>query len=57
MRCPFDVLEHEIGLARRRHAGVEEMRDVRMREPREDVAFAPEPLLARAADQRRRSAA
>ena len=52
MRLAVDVLEHEIRLAGRRDAGVDQMRDVRMAQPREDGAFAPEPLLAGAADQR-----
>ena len=47
-----DVLEDEIRLARRRHARIDEARDVRVRDPGEDVAFAPEPLLAGAAHQR-----
>ena len=46
-----DVLEHEVGLAERRDAGIEEVRDVRMAQPRQDAAFAPEALLAVAADQ------
>ena len=47
-----DVLEHEIRLAGRRDAGVDEVRDVRVGEPGEDGAFAPESLFAGAADQR-----
>ena len=47
-----DVFEDEIGLACWRHAGIDEVRDVRVGEPGEDVAFAPEPLFAGAADQR-----
>jgi hypothetical protein len=47
-----DVLEDEIGLAGWRHAGVDQVRDVRMGEPGEDVPFAPESLFAGAADQR-----
>ena len=35
-----------------RDAGVDQVRDVRMRQPGEDGAFAPEPLFAGAADQR-----
>ena len=31
-RLALDVLEHEVGLAGRRHAGVEELRDVRVGE-------------------------
>ena len=34
-----DVLEHEIRLARRRDAGVDQPRDVRMREPRQDACL------------------
>jgi hypothetical protein len=34
-----DVLEHQVGLAGRRHAGVDQPRDVRMSEPRENGAF------------------
>ena len=49
-----DVLEHEVRLAGARDAGVDEPGDVRMREPREDRAFALEALFAAA---RRRSAA
>ena len=49
---PLHVLEHEIRLTRRRHARVEEPGDVGMREPREDVAFALEPLLAGAPHER-----
>ena len=40
-----DMLEDEIGLAGWRHAGVDEVRDVRMGEPGEDGPFAPEPVL------------
>ena len=48
----FDVLEHQVGMTARRHAGVDEVRDVRMGEAREDVAFAAEPLFAGPAHQR-----
>ncbi len=48
-----DVFQHEERLAGRRDARIDEMRDVRMREPREDAAFAPEARFARAADERR----
>ena len=48
----LDVLEHEVRLAGGRDAGVDEARDVRMGEPREDRAFALEALFAGAADQR-----
>ena len=48
----FDVLEDEIRLSRRRHARVDEVGDVRMAEAGEDVAFAPESLLARPAHER-----
>ena len=47
-----DVLEHEIGLAGRRDAGIDEVRDVRVGQAGEDGAFATEALLARAADER-----
>ena len=47
------MLQHEERLAARRDAGIDEMRDVRMREPREDAAFAPEARFTRAADERR----
>ena len=45
-RLAVDVLEHEIRLAGRRHARIEQLRDVRMREPRQDAAFALESILA-----------
>ena len=48
-----DVLEHQVRLSGAGDAGVDQPRDVRMREPREDRAFALEALLAGAADQRR----
>ena len=47
-----DVLQHQKGLADRREAGVDEMRDVRVRQPREDVALSRETLFAGVADQR-----
>ena len=46
------VLEDEIRLARRRHPRIDEVRDVRVGEPGENVAFAPEPLFAGAPQQR-----
>ena len=46
------VLEDEIRLARRRHARIDEVRDVRVGEAGENVAFAPEPLFAGAPEQR-----
>ena len=46
------VLEDEIRLARSRHARIDEVRDVRVGEPGENVAFAPESLFAGAAHQR-----
>ena len=52
MRLAVDVLEHEIRLAGRRDAGVDEVRDARVAQPGEDGAFAREPLFAGAADQR-----
>ena len=51
----LDVLEHEIRLPAGGDAGVDQPRDVRVREAREDAAFAPEALLAVAADRARRS--
>ena len=48
----LDELEHQVGLARVGHAGVDQPGDVRMGEPREDGAFAPEALFTAAADQR-----
>src|SRR5256885_3349659 len=47
-RLAIDVLENQKRLARRCYAGVEETRDVRMREPREQHAFAREALFAAA---------
>ena len=41
-----DVLEHQVRLRRRRYAGVDEARDVRMAEPREQAALALESLFA-----------
>ena len=49
----LDVFEDEVGLARGRHPGVEQAGDVGIGEPREQVALAPEPLLAGAAEQAR----
>ena len=46
------VLEHEVRLARRRHSRIDEVRDVRVGEPGENVALAPEPLFAGAPQQR-----
>ncbi len=46
----IDVLEHEVGLAGRRHAGIDQVRDVRMPHARQDRTFAPEPLFAGSAD-------
>ena len=46
------VLEHEIRLASGGNAGVDEMCNARMAEPRQDVALAAEPLLSGAADER-----
>ena len=48
----LDELEHEVRLAGVRDAGVDQPGDVRMGEPREDGALAPEALFAAAADQR-----
>jgi hypothetical protein len=47
-----DVLENEIGLPGLRDARVDQMRDAWVSEPREERAFAPEPLFAGAIDQR-----
>ncbi len=44
-----DVLEHQVRLAVRRDAGVDQLRDVRVAQPGEDAALAPEALLAVAA--------
>ncbi len=52
-RLPVDVLEDDVRLARGRHAGVDQARDVRVGEPREDRALAAEALLAGAADEAR----
>ena len=45
-------LEHEIGLPAGRHAGVEQARDVRVRQARQDLAFALEALGRGAPEQR-----
>ncbi len=47
-----DQLDDQVGLAGRRDAGIHQMGDARVLQPREDRAFAAEPLLAGAADQR-----
>jgi hypothetical protein len=41
-RFAFDVFEHEVRLAGRRRAAVDQPRDVRMRQPRENLPFARE---------------
>ena len=46
-------LEHQVGLAAVGHAGVEQVGDVRVRQPRQHLAFALEAQRAGAADQRR----
>jgi hypothetical protein len=51
-RHAVDMLEDEIRLAAFGDAGVEEARDVRMRESRERLALAREPRRAAAAEQR-----
>ena len=51
-RLPLDVLEQQIRRTARRHAGVNQMCDVRMRQPGEDVPFAAKPLLAGVAEER-----
>ncbi len=48
----FDVLQHEIGLSRGRHARVEESRDPRMRQAGERGALAAETLLPGVGQQR-----
>ena len=48
----FDVLEDDIGLAGWRDAGVDQVGDRRMRQPREDRAFANEPFFSAAPNQR-----
>ena len=53
----FDQLEHQVGLAAGGHAGIEQARDVRVREAGEDRAFALEAARAGAADQRQDGAA
>ena len=45
-RLAVDVLEDEVGLAARRDAGVDQPRDVRVGQPREQAALALESLLA-----------
>ena len=50
-RLPLDVLQHDIGLAKCRHARVNEMGNVRMGKPGQDAALAPEALLPSAADE------
>jgi len=49
----LDVLQHEIGLTRRRDARIDEMRDVSVGEPGQDAALALESFLAGSADQAR----
>ena len=51
-RLPVDVLEHEVGLAGLRDPRIDEMGDVRMAKPGEDGAFALEPRLTAALDER-----
>ena len=46
------VLEHQVRVARLRYTRIDKVGNVRMREPREDVALAPEALFAGAAHQR-----
>ena len=48
----FDVLEDQVGLAHRGHAGIDQVRDVRVGQLRQDAALAREPLFAGAADER-----
>ena len=47
-----DVLDDEIRLARLRHPGIDEVGDVGMGQPGQEVAFAPEALLAGRSHQR-----
>ena len=49
---PGDEVEHQVRLPGRRHAGVDEARDVRVRQSRQDGAFALEPLAAGVAQHR-----
>ena len=49
----FDVLQHDVRLARRGHARVQEPGDVGMREPRQDAALAAEAFLAGAPHETR----
>jgi hypothetical protein len=51
-RFTIDQLDHQVGLAARRQAGVEQGRDVRMDQAAQDGALALEPLGSRMADQR-----
>ncbi len=50
--CALDVLEHEVRLAGRRDAGVEQARDVRVRQSGEQRPLAPEALVAAFPEQR-----
>ena len=52
MRVAFDVFEDQVRLRRGRDSGIEQSRDVRMREPREHRALALEPFVALTADER-----
>ena len=49
----LDVFEDQVGLAAGRDAGIGELRDVRVAQPREHRSFTHEPLLRGAADERR----
>ena len=42
--CPLNVFQDEVGPIRRGDAGVDQAGDVRMRKPREQAAFPPEPV-------------
>ena len=53
MRVALDVLEDEKRLPASGDAGVEEPRDVRVGQPREERALAAEPLLADAIEDAR----
>ena len=51
-RFAVDVFEDEVRLAARSDTGVEQPRDVRMREPGEELTLARETISAAAAEQR-----
>ncbi len=51
-RLAGDVFQHEIRLADRRHAGIDDPGDLGVRQAAEDASFAREPRFAGAADER-----